>query len=182
MLTELDNCILGVIWREGPMSAYGVRSHFARSTTAAWSSSTGTVYPAIRRLVAAGLLTAGRRTGPRKSQLLTLTDEGMAALREWLTHVTPELGSSTPDPIRTRVHFLAALEPRRRAKVLAAYRAATDAFIELLERAVEQPAQTLVEQSERLGTLGALMEVRARREWLGQVEDALARMDRGSGG
>ena len=182
MLTELDNCILGVIWREGPMSAYGVRGHFARSTTVAWSSSTGTVYPAIRRLVTAGLLAAGRRTGPRKTQMLALTDAGMAALREWLTHVTAELGSSTPDPIRTRVHFLAALSPRRRAEVLAAYRAVTDAAIEQLGRDVEQPARTPVEQSERLGTLGALMEVRARREWLDQVEDELAKMDRRSAG
>jgi DNA-binding PadR family transcriptional regulator len=181
MLTELDNCILGVIWREGPMSAYGVRSHFARSTTVAWSSSTGTIYPAIRRLVAAGLLTAGKRTGPRKTQLLTLTDAGLVALREWLTHVTPELGSPTADPIRTRVHFLAALNPRRRAEVLAAYRAVTDDAIEQLEREAEEPARTPVEHSERLGTLGALMEVRARRAWLDQVEDELAKMDRRSG-
>jgi DNA-binding PadR family transcriptional regulator len=182
MLTELDNCILGVIWREGPMSAYGVRSHFARSTTVAWSSSTGTVYPAIRRLVAARLLVAGKRTGPRKTQLLTLTEAGMVALREWLIHVTPELGSSTADPIRTRVHFLAALEPRRRVGVLAAYRAATETAIEQLEREAGQPARTMVEQSDRLGTLGALMELRARREWLDQVEDELAKMDRRSGG
>jgi DNA-binding PadR family transcriptional regulator len=170
VLTELDNCILGVIWREGPMSAYGVRSHFARSTTVTWSSSTGTVYPAIKRLLAAGLLTAGEPTGPRNSQLLALTASGMRALESWLSEVTAALGSSTADPIRTRVHFLAALADGRRDRVLADYRAVTDGALRRLEAEAQRPARTKAEKSERLGALGALMELRARREWLDLVE------------
>jgi DNA-binding PadR family transcriptional regulator len=176
MLTELDNCILGVIWREGPMSAYDVRSHFAQSTTVAWSSSTGTVYPAIRRLVLAALLTAGARTGPRKRQLLSVTAEGMAALRHWLAKVGTDLGSPTADPIRTRVHFLAALGQAERQHVLRNYRSITEAAYERLKAIADQRAKTAVEQSERLGTLGALMEVRARLEWLDLVEPELAKI------
>lgn len=182
MLTELDNCILGVIWREGPMSAYGVRAHFGQSTTTTWSSSTGTVYPAIKRLVAAGLLDAADRTGPRNSQLLTVTDQGLEALRRWLVTVTPELGSSTADPIRTRAHFLAALEPQTRAKVLALYRAATDESLATLETHAHEPATDAVTRSEHLGTIGALMELRARREWLDLVEREFAAMDSRSAG
>lgn len=173
MLTELDNCILGVIWREGPMSAYGVRSHFAASTTVSWSSSTGTIYPAIRRLIAAGLLEAGERSGPRRTQLLTVTDTGIEALRRWLLTVTAELGSTTADPIRTRVHFLAALGPEKRREVLAGYRAASEAALRELEVFADQPATTPVEKAEHLGTLGALMELRARLSWLQLVEREL---------
>ncbi len=175
MLTELDNCILGVIWREGPMSAYGVRAHFGRSTTTTWSSSTGTVYPAIRRLRAAGLLAAGPPSGPRKSELLSLTAKGRKALEQWLTRLTSDVGPSTADPIRTRVHFLAALEDEARTKAFGDYRAATRAAVEKLEASAAKKAKTAVEKSERLGTLGALAELRARLEWLDVAERELNR-------
>ena len=174
MLTELECCILGVIWREGPMSAYGVRAEFAGSSTVSWSSSTGTVYPAIRRLRDAGLLDAAAPAGPRKSELLSLTADGRAALERWLTNVTPDLGASTADPIRTRVHFLAALNTAERKQVLDEYRAATRAAIEQLEAHAAKAADTAVELSERLGTLGALAELRARLAWLDVAERELS--------
>lgn len=170
MLTELDNCILGVIWRDGPTSAYGVRAHFARSTTPTWSSSTGTVYPAIRRLRKAGYLKAASPTGPRKSELLSLTPKGREALRDWLRTVTPQLGASTADPVRTRVHFLTALAPDARAKAIEDYRVVTRAAIDELEAYAAQPPASEAEQSEWLGTLGALAELRARLQWLEVAE------------
>jgi DNA-binding PadR family transcriptional regulator len=173
MLTELDHCVLAVIWRGGPTSAYGVRAHFAGSRTVSWSSSTGTIYPAIRRLRQAGLLKAAAPTGPRKSELLSLTPKGRAAIDAWLTMVTPELGSSIADPIRTRVHFLTALDGRARKRVLEAYRAATRAAIAREEAALAVPATTEVDRSERLGALGALAELKARLAWLDTVEHEL---------
>ena len=174
MMTELDHCILAVIWRGGPTSAYGVRAHFAESRTVSWSSSTGTIYPAIRRLRQAGLLEAGAPTGPRRSELLSLTPKGRAALHKWLTKVTPELGSSTADPIRTRVHFLTALDKRARKRVLEEYRSATRAAIASAEAALAAPATTAVDRSERLGTLGVLAELNARLQWLDMAERQLS--------
>lgn len=174
MLTELDNCILGVIWREGPMSAYDIRSHFAASTTVAWSSSTGTIYPATKRLLAAKLIEAGPRSGPRGRQLLALTVEGNQALHQWLENVGPELGSSTADPLRTRVHFLGALASLQRKRALDDYREVTCEQIQVLELALDKPARTPVERSERLGTLGALMELKARLAWLEAIEAEVA--------
>jgi DNA-binding PadR family transcriptional regulator len=180
MLTELDNCVLGVVWRQGPMSAYGVRSHFAQSNTVAWSSSTGTIYPSIRRLILAGLLDASERSGPRKTQLLAVTRAGMGALREWLTDVRPELGSATADPLRTRLHFLAALGTKERARAFQQYRAATKAKVEELESLVAQRGGTGLERSEWLGNLGALMEVKARLAWLDLVEPEIRALERAS--
>lgn len=174
MLTELESCILGVVWREGATSAYGVRAHFAGSTTVTWSSSTGTVYPAIRRLREGGLVEADPPTGPRRSELLRLTPKGRQALEAWLTNVAPELGASTADPIRTRVQFLDAVNVECRKEVLSEYRAATQAAIEKLERDAAGPALTPVDRSERLGTLGALAELKARLEWLDAVEELIA--------
>jgi DNA-binding PadR family transcriptional regulator len=174
MLTELDNCILGVIWRGGPMSAYGVRSHFAGSNTVSWSSSTGTIYPAIRRLRQSGYLEAAAPTGPRKSELLSLTAKGRAALDQWLTDVRPELGSSTADPLRTRVHFLTALEPAARKRVLEDYRAATRAAMAGVEASLAATPKDAVDRSERLGSLGALAELKARMDFLDLAERELS--------
>jgi len=174
MLTELESCILGVVWREGPMSAYGVRAHFASSTTVSWSSSTGTVYPAMRRLRDAGLLSAAAPTGPRRTELLSITASGRDALERWLTNITPDLGASTADPIRTRVHFLAALNGAARKRALEDYRAATRAAIQRLEVFASEPADDSVARSERLGTLGALAELRARLGWLDVAERELS--------
>lgn len=176
MLTELESCILGVIWRGGPMSAYGVRAHFAGSNTVTWSSSTGTVYPAIKRLRQSGYLKAGAPSGPRKSETLTLTPKGREALDQWLTQLRPDLASSTADPIRTRVHFLAALGRAERRRVLADYEAATAAAIASLEAKLDDGAGDRVAQSERLGTLGALAELRARLEWLRSLAPELDRL------
>jgi DNA-binding PadR family transcriptional regulator len=171
MFSELDCCILGVIWREGPMSGYGVRAHFAGSTTAAWSSSTGTVYPALRRLREAGLLEAGEPSGPRRQELLTVTSKGAEVLRAWLTQVPSQLGSPTADPIRTRVHFLAALDSEARRRAIADYRSATAAALAALGAA--RPGSAKVERSERLGARGAAMELEARLAWLDLVEREL---------
>jgi DNA-binding PadR family transcriptional regulator len=176
VLTELDNCILGVIWRGGPMSAYGVRAHFAASETVSWSSSTGTVYPAIRRLREAGYLDAAAPAGPRKSELLTLTELGRRALDEWLTDVQPELGSSTADPIRTRVHFLTRLKRSARRQVLEEYRAATRAAIAQVKATLARPASSAVARSERLGSFGALAELEARLDWLDRIEPELDKL------
>lgn len=173
MLTELDNCILGIIWRDGPMSAYGVRNHFERSTTVAWSSSTGTVYPAIRRLKDRDLLSAGKRSGPRKSQLLQLTRAGMDALRSWLAAAEPELGSSTADPIRTRVQFLAALDAEARARAIARYRTVTQEAIDTFELKAAAQGEGVAERLDHLGALGALAELRARLTWLETIEPLL---------
>jgi DNA-binding PadR family transcriptional regulator len=174
MLTELDNCILGVIWRGGPLSAYGVRAHFAGSGTVSWSSSTGTIYPAIRRLRAAGFLQAEAPMGPRKSELLSLTAKGRAALDDWLTNVSPELGSSTADPIRTRVHFLKAVDSPARKQAFDGYRAATRAAIAKVEADLAEEPKSAVDLSERLGSLGSLAELKARLEWLDEAERELS--------
>lgn len=176
MLTEFENCILGVIWRGGPMSAYGVRSHLGGSSTVSWSSSTGSVYPAIRRLRQAGYLKAGTPTGPRRSETLALTPRGRKALDKWLTEVRPGLASSTADPIRTRVHFLAALAGGERRRVMAEYEAATAAAIAMLENKVENASGNAVDQSERLGTLGSLAELRARLDWLRSIGEDVDRL------
>lgn len=174
-LTELDNCVLGVVWREGPLSTYGVRSHFAESTTVGWSSSSGSIYPSIRRLIAAGLVKAGEASDRRGTQELRITAAGVAQLGEWVSSLRPSLASAMPDPLRTRAQFLTCLEPDRRQRFLADSRLHTQAALAELQACADRPALTEAERLERIGDIGAILELRARLQWLNFLADWLVR-------
>jgi len=117
--TELEGAMLGVLRQLGGASAYRVRQVFLQSRSAAWSGSAGAVYPAIRRLEAAGWLTARRERDGRGTQNYTVTPSGLAAHDRWLCDV----GRATDpgmDPFRTRAALWRMLPPRKRQALLAA--------------------------------------------------------------
>jgi DNA-binding PadR family transcriptional regulator len=164
-LTELDYCVLGVVWREGPISAYGVRMRFQTSVTPAWSSSTGAIYPAIRRLAAAGTIRTGSPTGGRRTRTLEATARGATALRAWLTRPDARLGGLAVDPLRTRIQFITALEPAAVRQFLKEARTNCRRSLKALEE-LEAGAAAENRVEARWGTLGAIHEARARLEWL----------------
>lgn len=170
-LTELDLCVLGVIWRSGPLSAYGVRAVFRESTTAAWSSSSGSIYPSIRRLVAAGLAAAGAPQDRRSTRSLSITPEGLARLRAWLVELRPDAGTPTPDPIRTRAQFITALPEEERARFVQSSVTLTQQALAGLEKIAEANANDPAQALDQLGTIGSILELRARLEWLGLILD-----------
>ena len=177
-LTELDLCVLGVIWRSGPLTAYRVRKEFRESTTAAWSSSAGSIYPSIRRLLEAGLATtAPVAEDKRGTQSLKITGEGLERLRAWLTNLAPELGTANPDPLRTRAHFLTSIPAEQRVRFVDRARAITRASLAELEAEAERNRSDPDGALEQVGTLGAIFELRARLEWLDQVLATLPPQD-----
>lgn len=174
-MNELECCILGVIWRNGPISAYGVRAEFARSRTAEWSSSTGTVYPAIRRLRDAGLVRAEARRGPRNSELLRVTPAGASLLRRWLGSID-DWGGPNADPLRTRIHFLTALPAAERRPMVLRYHEATRQALDAVreEEACARQAKDAT-RAEYLGTVGCRYQLEARLAWLEWVGKELDR-------
>ncbi|HEY0116843.1 MAG TPA: PadR family transcriptional regulator [Allosphingosinicella sp.] len=172
--TELEYCALGVIWRRGPCSAYEVRSEFARSPSAFWSASAGSIYPVVGRLVAARLVAATeRQVGRRKSKLLELTDSGLAALRSWICTLDRASTAATYDPIRTRFSFLDAVpDPERRDAVIATALAETRARLDEL-CAEEQGLGGAAHDMERIAMRGARRELEARIAWLGEARAPL---------
>lgn len=173
-LTELDFCVLGVIWRSGPLSAYGVRKVFRDSTTASWSSSTGSIYPSIRRLLAAGLATAGAPEDRRGTQTLKITPDGLDRLRRWILELRPELGTATPDPIRTRAQFLTSVSSKERAEFVEAAHRITLEALRTLENVAEENTGDRAQVLDQLGTLGSILELKARLDWLNGIFDVLS--------
>jgi DNA-binding PadR family transcriptional regulator len=86
--TSLNNTarvLLGMV-AEGHTTGYAIKAEIERSTRIYWGASAGAIYPELRRLAQAGLLSM--RDDPRggaQRHAYTLTAAGRRALHEWLT-------------------------------------------------------------------------------------------------
>jgi DNA-binding PadR family transcriptional regulator len=168
-LTDLEACVLGVVWRDGPCTAYAVRRELAASSTPRWSDSAGSIYPVLERLQALGLVAATARTwGERGKKELTATAAGAARLRAWVPQVTgAEVCGPTYDPIRTRFCFLAALAlPERRRFLDDAARSTREALDRLRGNARRRIRP---DDFEALSLHASICELEGRLRWLGQM-------------
>jgi DNA-binding PadR family transcriptional regulator len=84
-LTPTARVILGML-QLGAKTGYEIKNAIEVSTRFFWGASYGQIYPELRRLTEAGLLTASDapRGGVRRTEYL-LTAEGERALQDWLT-------------------------------------------------------------------------------------------------
>lgn len=168
--TELESCVLGVVWLRGPCTAYVVRQEFAASRSSHWTGSAGSIYPLLRRLEESGLIRARKHAwGRGRRQEFSITPRGLATLRAWIgPPLPPWTAAPAFDPVRTRLTFLMAIPKARRRKFVAAALENLDAEIAAHERSVETAAGM-----ERLVALGALHELEGRRRWLEDVRKTL---------
>lgn len=176
-LTELDYCVLGVIWRHGPLSAYRVRCIFAESTTPVWSSSAGSIYPSIKRLTAAELVEAAVAQDKRGTRLLRIRKAGLDSLRHWLVEFPPSYGSATADPLRTRAQFLVALPSAEQSRFLERAEVSTRAALAELEGHSRSEAENPSAKLDLIGTMGAVFELQARLKWLELTRTLAAEMN-----
>ncbi|NUS09204.1 MAG: PadR family transcriptional regulator [Nonomuraea sp.] len=83
-LTTSSYLVLGIIDKLGEASAYDVKVEAGRTVAPFWQVPHAQVYAQCDRLLQAGLLSQVRRESGRNRRVLSLTDEGRAALRQWL--------------------------------------------------------------------------------------------------
>ena len=90
--TTLGYAILGMLGRE-PMSGYRIRKLFETTPLGHYSSSPGTIYPALKRLEQAGLVRRStvKADGQKPRKVFTLTGGGRDRLQGWLQTVPDEL-------------------------------------------------------------------------------------------
>ena len=169
-LSELEACVLGLTWSEGPCTPYHVQRILRSSPSPHWSGSAGAIYPIFKRLEARGLIRARTvRRGGRAGRLCRISPAGLKSLQAWLGPPLPEWIAALPiDPLRTRLRFLGALAPRRRTE-----------FVIQARAAVRQNVATIRADSVRLAkegdpfehamARGGLYVARARLAWLGEV-------------
>jgi DNA-binding PadR family transcriptional regulator len=119
------NALLGLLSLR-PMSGYDIRQLISESIGYFWSESYGQIYPGLKRLTAAGLVSkkTERRKGSPDRNVYSLTEEGRRRLREWLkqpvTEVVPRnelllklfFGAHVPTSV-SREHVQAFMETRQ---------------------------------------------------------------------
>ena len=177
-LSDLEFCVLGIVWKKGPCTAYTVRKEFVTSPSSHWSGSAGSIYPLMRRLDEKGLLrsSAGRK-GRRPHLAYRITRTGLATLRRWLSPPLPGGSAAiTFSPLRTRMHFLKALTPRKRIAFL------EDALAGLGREigVVEEICDRYLEEGDlfsHLASIHGLLALRSQVEWIGIVRKRLAEID-----
>jgi len=169
MITDLENVVLGVVFLEQPCTAYAVRKVFARSLSAHWSASAGSIYPAIQRLAGQKLLKATPRPGDsRGARTYRLTPHGQRQLSAWLKPPLPEGAAlMCVDPLRIRYRFLEALAPDEACASIAEARRNLNGQADRIRDALGSGpnAEGLVALIHR----GALLGIEAQLAWLDEL-------------
>ncbi|QIQ01282.1 PadR family transcriptional regulator [Streptomyces liangshanensis] len=118
---SLRHALLGLL-SERPASGYDLLKLFETSLANAWPATQSQIYTELTKLAATGLVTVSAE-GPRGRKEYTLTPEGLAELRHWLTETKPQRNSRSETLLR--VFFLGVLTPDQ----------ARDYLTEIAERA-----------------------------------------------
>jgi DNA-binding PadR family transcriptional regulator len=169
-LTELEGCVLGLIWAKAPCTAYTLRKEFLDSPSPHWSGSAGAIYPLVARLQKWRLIrSAPHAAGRRHSKRYGLTPAGMHRLYAWMG---PPLSDETvgvpADPLRTRLGFLRALATAQQAVFLAEAERGIGGQIRRVEEDYAQRAAA-GDAIGRLTARGALLALQARLAWIREV-------------
>lgn len=128
-LTPTAYVILGMVSREA-RSGYEIKAAVDNSTRFFWAASYGQIYPELKRLSESGLVEGvDAPRGDRKRTVYTITDDGMAALTEWLRQ--PPQTSEMREEGLLKLFFADVLPPE---DAIATLRAMRERRQELVER------------------------------------------------
>jgi PadR family transcriptional regulator AphA len=122
-LNHTARVLLGMI-AEGHATGYAIKAEIERSTRLYWGASVGGIYPELRRLTEAGLISV--RDDPRGGatrHCYTLTKTGRRALAQWLTDPSEPVLEMRNEAL-LRLRFAGVLDPQQRLNVIARMRAA----------------------------------------------------------
>lgn len=179
-MTELEGVILGIIWSRGPCSGYVVHKRFANSPTSGWSSSTGSIYPALARLEAQGLIAATAPNDGQRGRLLSLTPPGEDALRTWVLAFGDDAGGAVVDPLRARGIYVGILDAEGRREFMDhAERRARAALVSA--EAAQLDPKGRDNWGHQAALMGVRFEIEARLKWVEALrrQEATARADEG---
>jgi len=127
--------ILGFV-RNEPRSGYEIKALVDNSTRFFWAASYGQIYPELKRLSEAGLITGSDSpTGGRKRTVYEITADGEEELRSWLRQA-PETFEMRDEGL-LKLFFANALSREEAVEILRSMRAKRVAVYEQL-KAIEE--------------------------------------------
>src|SRR3954451_14575526 len=117
-----------------PRSGYEIKQLVDNATRFFWAASYGQIYPELKRLEEAGLVTGqADPRGGRQRRAYELTPEGERALEEWLRE-SDDVVTEMRDSALLKLFFSDAVAPAERATLAAAARERHEATVAALER------------------------------------------------
>jgi DNA-binding PadR family transcriptional regulator len=140
-LSATGKVILGML-ASRPRSGYEIKQLVDSSARFFWAASYGQIYPELKKLEKAGLITGGdSSTGARQRTTFKLTAEGRRAAHEWIDR-SPEVLEMRDEGL-LKLFFAGAIDPKRAGEV-ARERAA-------ISRTKSAELRAIAEQVERTG-------------------------------
>src|SRR5262245_33185951 len=114
-LSATGQVILGMLAAR-PRSGYEIKQLVDSSARFFWSASYGQIYPELKRLEDAGLVSGNDASqGARQRRIYNLTAKGKRAAREWIAQ-PPEV-LETRDEGLLKLFFAGSIEPGRAAEI-----------------------------------------------------------------
>lgn len=174
-LTLLEHALLALTAQQ-PRSGYDLKKLFETTAMQQFSSSPGSIYPALQRLDRRGFLASVERAnGDRTRRVYRPTASGMRELKAWLlAPVTlDEMQRDGRSPV-LRFAFLGVIDADRTATqaFLTSYRRALDPYLEEL-RAVAEEFDDESDPHPRLAILHGVEQVKGQIRWVERAERAL---------
>lgn len=131
-LNNTGRVLLGMI-AEGHATGYAIKAEIERSTRLYWGASVGGIYPELRRLNDAGLVSV--RDDPRGGatrHCYRITAAGQRALKSWLIDPSEPVLEMRNEAL-LKLRFAGVLDPTEQLEVLQRMRAAHETRTEELE-------------------------------------------------
>ena len=141
--TLLDFAILGLI-QDQPLSGYRIRKLFEETALGNYSSSPGTIYPALKRLERLGLVGKRVISGTKKSHF-QITAKGISILKKWFVKpIEKEDVEKKIDELLLRFAFMETLvEKERKIIFLTSFKDRLKIYIKELKKYYAQEANEM---------------------------------------
>lgn len=170
-LTDNEGALLALVLRIQPTTAYQIMRIYNESPVSNFNTSTGKLYPLIRRLRELGLLEGRPVEGDRRgTEMLSCTDRGEAAIRMWVRQLRP-VHLLLEDPLRTKVQSFDLLSRDEQVEWIVDAKAALAeklAEVEAYRHEAQVPYQEHVHDN-------AVSALRARMDWLDRMLHAIVK-------
>ena len=179
-LSATAKVILGMLAAR-PRSGYEIKTLVDSSARFFWAASYGQIYPELKRLEDAGLITgADASQGARQRTVYKLTAKGKRAAREWIEH-RPEVFELRDEGL-LELFFAGSIDPSRTAEIArerAAKAARTAGELRGVEEQIEEKRTEGAEFSPDQGSLTVLRYGIEMNEWAAEwFERAAEQLER----
>lgn len=163
--SSLGYALIGLV-QEEPRSGYALRKVFETTPMGTFSSSPGSIYPALKKLVKAGVLEQ-RPLPSNGKKLFHITQQGAREMKEWLiAPVTAEEVAGSIDLALLRFAFLQNIEEIEATRnFLVSFKAAVRDQIETLETYLSSPESNELSRHGRLAVENGLLGFNAHLKW-----------------